>query len=720
MSKMDPIIKTNDFHNTLGQGDVLTDIAFRQKKQDEIINNLTMARAHKAGLIDEEYKLLIKFAENRQNDNLDLSQPEIIESVTNYIPYIIDYKVGALSNYNFLGDLKPLNADTVAVHSKLKKLLKVTFSSMDLEGKITETMKDKVTLGDGYLCYFKTDSPFSLTENFNFSSMHFKKNTMGLGVRIVDPRKMLLDPGALDLHEGTFVAEENRTSLMFVEQVLAKYYGNRTTKYEGADYNLAEIIKEAVITQATPAGSKTNYSGEYLEGAQYDANSQVVNFVIYFEKAQKGKKVIINRYYLANGEIIGFDSDIKPSRYPYSHNKGRKRRDTPYCTSDISLILPIHKAINKIESILLTLGIQNVTPAFVLDKETFKDYSDEELEQSLFDYGSILKGDLMHNRKAFEQLRTLDIPDQLIKFRDILLANMYEITALSDMAKGTDTGSLQKKGAVDAVLNRVTLPEKVVLGTNTKNFVKDLHLNLMGHLQEILKVDDEFVVEAIDEENGFEVVQLSKTDLNKLMYYFHFDFDTSPKDRQAKDEEIALELLKIDTQYNKENPIRIITPTEVMKSLAFSHKADILERIARDIKAHEEQMQAQQMMEQQMMEHQAAMEQAQMMQHQQELDMQQQEIAMQPQQPMQPQMPMDPMMMQQPMMPEMIPPEAAPLMPGAPPNLQDMAAPPGMDPAMMGAMMQDPMMQNMPEGMTPEMLAQILAQMQAQPNIDLQ
>lgn len=562
---------------------VLNDITYYNNKLGAILENLINARMFKKQQVDPEHNMLIAFDEGIQDRFLEDQDAHYLSSVSNYPTYLKLIKAAELTNANTKGELIPLNKDTITVLPKISQAFSIFYDALEVESKIKEAGQDMVLLGDGYTTAFKSNSPVSMMENFKNKKV-LSNSQMQLGVRGVDPRRILLDPTAKKLQAGEFCAEEGRVTLSYVKQVLEKYYAKKP--------NMLENIYTQVRSSGQVPGQSNYITSEFLEdNGRYPATTETVQLYIYYEKrletSEKSQTVVIDRYYIANERIIGYDSNIG-TRYPYANWQAFPRRDTPYSQGYISKILPIQKVIDQIDAITLTIGIQTATPSMVVNDEILGDYTDEELAE-IYTAGNIFRGKLRGGITQ-NQINALflspQIPQQLLVLRDKLEQDQLKILNITPISQG-ESGSLQKTGAVEQVIAETKKVDKFSLDTTGLRYFKQLQHMVMELLISVVgDTDEEIIVPSITDPLGYVSLELTKADLTNIAYDFKFNIDVSSRDKQANDEAILKELLEVDLQYGKDEPIRIILPEELLKASSLSPdiKAAIIERINEDRK----------------------------------------------------------------------------------------------------------------------------------------
>jgi hypothetical protein len=624
--------------------DVLIDTNTYNAKQVAILQNIINARMYKTEKVDPEHNMLIAFDEGIQNRFLEKEDVHYIESVSNYPTYLKQVKVAELTNINMVGDLVPLNKDTLVVLKDLNRALGVVYASVGVEAKAKEAGEDMVLLGDGYTTYYRTDSPVSLDDNFRDKKI-LSNNNSQVGGRTIDARRILLDPVALSIHGGEFCSEEGRVTLNYVRQVITKYFGS--------DKEKVKVIYENVRGLGQPPGDRDFKTAEFLENdGRYTSTQNMVLLYIYYEKRYDGESnsVVVDRYYIANDQIIGYDSNVG-TRFPYANWKAFKRRDTPYSQSYISKILPIQKVIDQIDAITLTIGLQTATPSMVINDVILGDYTDAEI-QEIFVAGNIFRGRFPAGgaNEISKNFISAEIPAQLLALRDRLEQDQLKILNITPISQG-NTGSLQKTGAVKEAVAETKKVDRFSIDTSGVDYFKQVHYMLMELIIDVISEGKEdIVIPDITEDSGYSVLSLEAADVTNLAYDFKFNLDLSAKDKQANDEAILQELLQIDLQYNSDDTVRMILPEEVLKasSLSSSIKNDILQRIEEDreqadklIKEQQEQQAAaqrqaeqqangQQIQQQQQVQGQAQQQQQQQIQEQQIIQLQQQQQQPQP------------------------------------------------------------------------------------------
>lgn len=555
---------------------ILNNSIFHGNKQGAIMRNILDARLYKKEYVDLEHNMLIAFDEANQDKYIENIDEHYIDNVSNYITMLKEVKASKLTNFNMKATVQPLNENTIHVKSKLDKVISIFYDLLNLDSRNKEAALDMVLLGDGYTTLYKSSSPAALQENFRNKKI-LKNNDANIGSRNIDARKMLLDQGALSLQEGMFCAEEGRVSLMYVKQVISEYFSK--------DVERAKDIYTKVMAAGQVPGDIGYTTGEYLfDNGRYSNTNAVVRMYVYYEKEMKGNRVQINRYYLANDILIAYDENIG-TRFPYATWRAHPKKDTPYSQSYMSKILPIQKVIDQIDAIVLTIGIQTVTPGIVLNKNMFQHEKLETLVSAVFGAGDIVLGNFgpQGNEKPSQLFKSPEIPQQLITLRDGFRKDLQEIINISDINMGKP-GSLQKKGAVEDVIAETDQGDRFHLDLYGLTYLREVHHLLMELLIETISVSEDIVVPDITNENGYISLNLTQSDLTSIAYAFEFTVDMSPLDKEGNDEAILTDLMKIEAQYNKENPIPIVTPEEVLRGSTLSGdiKADIINRIKQD------------------------------------------------------------------------------------------------------------------------------------------
>lgn len=266
--------------------------------------------------------------------------PWVVDVNTPYSKVVIDKRVGSLLSNDYKGEFEPLSPEDVESVSKLQKFYSILWKEAKLNSVIKDGLEKVAYLGDIYIhVTASTDEIHGGTG---------RKRQGKLNSYLIDPENVLIDPDAEKFEDAEYV--------IIVESITGR--------------KLSREYPEVDVSQL-----RDRLTSQDRGNIHDHENSSQNDF---FKSGSNGKYSKLTFYENINGfwyrtvligdEIVEETEAIPLKKLPIAQLKWDKIHKSPYGVSLMTMLLPLQKAINGVESGYINSALLNAAPPLIIDR----------------------------------------------------------------------------------------------------------------------------------------------------------------------------------------------------------------------------------------------------------------------------------------------------------------------------------------------------------------
>jgi hypothetical protein len=195
-------------------------------------------------------------------------------------------------------------------------------------------------------------------------------------------------------------------------------------------------------------------------------------------------------------------------------------------------------------------------------------------------YGNAPGHTFVSNQPAQQAITYIDppqIPQVLFNMLENAKANIREITGLSEAYMGQSVGSLQTSSGVNSLIDRSTMRDRDQM-YDVEIYIQDLS-NLIIDFMVTYYTEERWIRVMGENPNEYSFESFVGTDYKDLEYDIFIDVSAKAPITRMKQMQDAKELANMQGQYGSIFPTSLITPQELIQSMDFSNKDEIIKRM---------------------------------------------------------------------------------------------------------------------------------------------
>lgn len=500
---------------------------------------------------DNKWKMLDAFDRGEQWSLSTIPLPKWQpRPVTNYIYVVKSVKKASLVEAVKEGKLLPLSPEDVSKVEILDKARKAKWKKLSIPDIIRRTADRAILLGTG-LTYVGYD-PDIIVGGTN------TRYEGELVVKAIDPAGFYIDPIAYDLESARFCALAERVSFDYI----ARTFPEASKKYKNK-------------LKATHNGSE-NAGEVYDRDYQTNQEDAIILVSFYYRNEQGGIGVV----YVANGVELKSIDEINSPNYPFVPLYNIRQADDFWGKSICELVLDNQKLVNKIESIIASMGVMLQNPPTYVSVESGIDMAKFAKYRNAPTSVWGVHGD---PRMAVYIPPLPEIPSTLLQLNEVAKQNIREIAGMTEAYMGDSVGSLTTSTGVNSLINRSKIRDKdqqfelsIYIEKLTKLLVDTMLSTMVGSQTYRVDLDDP------NSKQLYEFITLNAEDYEGLKYDYYVNVQDGTAQTPEKLQEDAMQAMQLQMQFQPAVPI--ITNEEFIKAMNWSDdfKEAILKRIRED------------------------------------------------------------------------------------------------------------------------------------------
>ena len=501
---------------------------------------------------DEKWKELDAFDRGDQWNISSISMPSWVpRPVTNYIHVVKSLKKASLVDNVAEGTLLPLSNLDAAKVELLNKAKRSKWRQLNVIDVIRRTADRAILLGTGVTFLGHDPNVIGGGKGTRYEGE--------LVIKAIDPSGFYIDPIAFDLKTARFCATAERTS-----------YDAISKKFSKA---AAKKYKDKILG----SHNSQDNGGEIYDRDYNTHQDDAVTLVTFYYKNEAGR---IGYMYLANNVEIGHEEDSYMQDFPFAVLYNISQINDFWGKSVCELVLDNQKLVNKVESIIATMGVMLQNPPTFVSADSGIDTKAYSKYRNAPSTVWSVRGD---PRMAVYIPDLPEIPVTLLQLNDVAKNNIKEIAGLTEAYMGDSVGSLTTSTGVNSLINRSKMRDKdqqFELNSYIERLTRlmvDTLLATMVYPQTFRVDNDDPNTEAL-----YEFITLQPQEFEGIKYDFYVNVHASTDQTPEKLQEDAMQAMQMQMQFQP--PVPIITNEEFINAMNWSDtmKENIINRIRED------------------------------------------------------------------------------------------------------------------------------------------
>jgi hypothetical protein len=508
---------------------------------------MKQARAKK----DSKWKELDAFDRGDQWNISSVSMPSWIpRPVTNYIHVVKSLKKASLVDNVAEGTLLPLAAADAMKVDMLNKAKKAKWRQLNVTDVIRRTADRAILLGTGVTFLGYDPDVIGGGTGTRYEGE--------LVIKAIDPSGFYIDPIAFDLKTARFCATAERTSY---DAVLRKF---------GKD---AKKLRSKILGTHTAQDN----GGEIYDRDYATHQDDAVTLVTFYYRNEAGR---IGFMYLANGVEVGHQEDSPMVDFPFAILYNISQINDFWGKSVCELVLDNQKLVNKVESIIATMGVMLQNPPTFVSTDSGIDVKAYAKYRNAPSTVWSVRGD---PRMAVHIPPLPEIPVTLLQLNDVAKNNIKEIAGLTEAYMGDSVGSLTTSTGVNSLINRSKMRDKDQQ-FELNAYIERLTRLMVDTLVATMVYPKTFRVDNDDPNTSelYEFITLQPQEFEGIKYDFYVNVHASTDQTPEKLQDDAMQAMQMQMQFQP--PVPIITNEEFINAMNWSDtmKENIINRIRED------------------------------------------------------------------------------------------------------------------------------------------
>lgn len=503
------------------------------------------------GKNDAKWKMLDAFDRGEQWDLSAINMPSWVpRPVTNYIYVVKSIKKASLVDNVKEGTLLPLSPEDADKVEVLNKLKRSKWKKLSVANTIRKTADRAVLLGTGITYVGYDPDVIGGGTNTRYEGE--------LVVRELDPSGFYIDPIAYSIDNARFCATVERKSFEFIEQ----HFPKKAKKFKD------KILK----THNVSDGAGEIYNRDYQTN-QDDA----ITFITFYYKNEMGR---VGYVYIANDVEVGNVPDSYMQNFPFAILYNIRQINDFWGKSICELVLDNQKLVNKVESIIASMGVLLQNPPIFVSVDSgidIKKYTKYRNAPSTV-WG--VRGD---PRLAVYIPPLPEIPATLLQLNEVAKNNIKEIAGLTEAYMGDSVGSLTTSTGVNSLINRSKIRDKDQQ-FELDDYIERLTRLMVDTLIRTMSMPQTFRVDNEDPntKNMYEFIDINPEEYSNINYDFWVSVHPTTEQTPEKLQEDAMQAMQMQMQFQPAVPL--ITHEEFISAMNWSDtfKENILARLRQD------------------------------------------------------------------------------------------------------------------------------------------
>jgi hypothetical protein len=483
---------------------------------------------------------------NVKNSNMP---PWIPKPVTNYVHYVHTYKTASISVESLIGKLRPLSPTDVESVNDLQKVYEYLWDKLELKYKVRDAISDSRLFGTSILHVGWDETKLVGGSNYRAEGE--------ITTTVIPPMNFYPDPTAFTLEDCRYVVISERKTKNWIKTQPLFNKGTDELKTSMSAEDRGEVLFR-------------DYDSFQTDGA--------VDFYTFYEKIpNKDGGYGIKVTYMSGGKVLHVINDLQPATYPFVILREWKQTHDFWGKSTCEVILDNQKLVNKVESIVATIGTLLSNPIKVVNTGSGID------PRVVSKYGNASGYTFSSNMDAKSSITFVDppaIPASLFRLREDTERAIKELAGLNDAYVGNAVGSVQTSSGINSLIDRSTIRDKDAM-YELEIFVSHLSALIIKFMTVHYDTKRLIRLENTDpnSEEEFSFLEFFGSDYADLDFDFLIDVTTKTAHSQAKEAQDMQNLLQMQMQFQPEVPLITMEEAISMSDISAIKKDVILKRM---------------------------------------------------------------------------------------------------------------------------------------------
>lgn len=471
------------------------------------------------------------------------AKPWVYQINTPFATDAINIRVASLQANDYTGELEPLSPDDIEPVKIMNDLYHEKWRHMNMDAVVDDAILQSAVVGEAYAhVIFNSDKTYGGTK---------RKNKGELTTYFIDAASVHIDPKALSLKKADYVTISERITKQDVER------------------NYPEFNLENILGGSSPLDRGEVYTGDYLSEKDKDVYTKVT----LYEKTRDG----IEKTVLLEQSILEDTYTLEVDYIPIAQLLWQKRLKSPYGTSLMSMLLPLQKVLNEIESANANANMQYSSPSFVISEDSGIDPQEFAASAGAPAVVYTINSGLNPREAVAPLLPDRGIDAGLVTTKQELERSIYKLAGITEQFLGSIGTSGNTSTGSDMAIQRAKTIEQRVL-TNIEEFVEDLTRIIVSYLAKAHEGETVYGGGEKQNDNNWKFEEFNVPEnVGELEYKFSIELNVKTNYSKELQKQQILEIWQMERQYDMDD-IKALNTLDLLKTLNIPQRREIVER----------------------------------------------------------------------------------------------------------------------------------------------
>ena len=490
-------------------------------------------------------KELVAYYELEQDNLVSMERkPWVYQINTPFATDALNIRVASLQANDYTGELEPLSPHDVKKVNVLNRVQREMWANMNMDKVVDDAILQSAVVGEAYVhVIFDPHASQGGTE---------RKNVGGLEAYFLDTSSVHIDPTALSLREATYVCVSERITR---GQLISQH----------SHFDISELQ-----SSSTPEDRGEIYFGQTYTPPQ---DADIYNKVTIYERTTKGieRTVLVEKRILEKTELLNI------REIPIAQMIWQKKLKSPYGTSLMSMLLPLQKVYNEIESANANANMQYSNPSYVISRDSGIDA--QEFAASAGSPGVVyeVESGVDPRMAVMPLIQNRGIDQGLVTTKQELERAIYKIAGVTEAFLGSMGTAGNTASGADMSIQRAKTIEQRIL-TNIEEFVEDLTTVIVEFIVNGY-AGDKFYSRGEKKSDGeFEFEEFDVPEDGKdLDYTFSIELNVRTNYSKEQQKQVMFEIWQMERQYG-DDEVKAISTIDLLKVMNIPQRDEIVTR----------------------------------------------------------------------------------------------------------------------------------------------
>lgn len=514
-------------------------ISNARKKAQKVLKNINRARNAVGDRVNELQELLA-FYEGKQYElsKYKIARPWVVRMKTPYSSVAVDIRVSSLIASNYFGELQAMNPEDEEPIKSLRNFISDEWERLRLDSMIDECIKSSAIVRDSYIHFYWENKKLTKDRHGFVSCAVIEQNA-----------SIYIDPTANSLRSARWLGIVSRMNLEDFEENYPQF---SDTIHEGSS-NITSLER-----------------GEISFWRDYQTEQEdVLTVITYYEKHKNHikKTVVVEDLVVEEIELDGLN------KFPIAQMRWKRASGSPYGISLMDDLIESQKAINTIESAIVSTAISYASPSYVIRRGSGLDPKQVATTSGVPGAIFLVEGEISN---AIQPISIPRLDSAILGVKNDFIIAIDRTAGITNPYLGSIGTSGNTAQGTKMAIERARIIEADVLH-NVELFVEDI-TDLLVQYTSSNYAGTTVTSRKVNRAKG--TIDFNKhklpENLGELDYTFYVDLNTKTAYSKEREKDMVLELYQMQHQYKDD--IKLINQLDILEAYDLSNKEALISR----------------------------------------------------------------------------------------------------------------------------------------------